>query len=784
MLKNYIKTALRSFRRNKSSFLINVLGLSIGMACSILILLWVQDEWNHDTFHQDIDRIYQVMENQHYGGGSIFTVTSTPGILAPALVEEIPEIEQAVTYTYNENLLFTVGDKSLKENGIYARKDFFKVFSFDLKVGDEDQVLSKPQSAVISKSLAKKYFDEENPVGKSIEINKDEIYTVTGVFNDIAGNSSLRFDYVFPFEDWLKRNQWATQWGNNGPRTVVKLVEGSDERAVESKIKDFIKERNEGSIVELFLQPYSETYLYANFKDGKQAGGRIEYVRLFSVIAFFILLIACINFMNLSTARSTNRAKEVGIRKSVGAGRGSLVGQYLGESILISFASLVFALLLVYASLPLFNDLTDKSVYINFSEPSLLFVFAGIALVTGLIAGSYPALYLSSFEAVKVLKGTIKSSMGEVFARKGLVVFQFTLSIVLIIATLVIYNQIHFVKNKNLGYKIDNLVLFSIEGEIKDNWSTFRQELERYPEVINISSSSTIFMGRNSNTGDVEWPGKESDKDVLFEMVHTDYDLLETMGISLLEGRSFSREFGADTARVIINEAAARVMEMEQPVGQYINFWGEDWEIIGMAENFHFQSMRNQIEPLIFMLNPQYTGAGFARIESDKIQQTLGEIETLYQTFNPGFPFNYRFMDQRYEQLYRSEVRIGELSKYFAIFAIVISCLGLFGLSAFTAEKRTREIGIRKVLGATVAGLVLLLSREFTRLVLVSMVLAVPIAWWLMNQWLSNYAYRTELSWWLFGMAGITALLVAWITVSWQSVKAAMMNPVKSLRTE
>jgi predicted permease len=784
MLTNYIKTAFRNFRRNKGSFFINVVGLAIGMACSILILLWVMDELSVNRFHTNIDRIYSVMEHQYYSDG-VNSISNTPGILAPALKEEIPEVEHAITTTWNQDHLFTVGEKSFKENGIYAREEFFQIFSFNLLNGVSSQVLEKPQSVVINESLAKKYFSTaDDAMGEAIVINQDESYTVTGVFEDTPDNSTLQFDYVFPFKDWLVRNEWATEWGNNGPYTYVTLHNGASEEAVESKILDFIKERHEETDTQLFLHPFADVYLYSRFENKEVIGGRIDYVRLFSVVAFFILLIACINFMNLSTARSTKRAKEVGIRKSIGASRGSLIGQYLGESILISFCALFLAVLLVEGFLPVFNDLTEKSIAIDYGNLEMTSAFLGISLLTGLIAGSYPALYLSSFEAVKTLKGTIKSSFGEAFVRKGLVVFQFSLSIILIISTILIYNQIQYVQNKNLGYKIENLIRLPIEGNLDEQWDVFRQQLEQNPDVISVSRASTSFLGRNSNTGDVHWSGKDPEEHLLFEMVRVDYDLMETMNMKLAAGRNFSREFGADTSRIVVNERALEVMGMENGIGQILDIWDDKWEIIGVVEDFHFQQLHYNIEPLIFMLEPEFTWVSFIRVRSDNMTKTLADIESVYKKINPEYPFDYEFMDQQYASMYRSETRIGELAKYAAVLAIIICCLGLFGLSAFTAEQRTKEIGIRKVLGASVQNLVLMLSKDFTKPVLIAIGISVPVSWYLMSNWLSDYAYRIDIGWSVFVLGSGVALLVAWLTVSWQSVKAATMNPTKSLKTE
>ncbi|WP_428235288.1 ABC transporter permease [Gracilimonas sp.] len=783
MFKNYLKTAFRSFKRHKSSFLINVIGLSIGMACSILILLWVLNELNYDRFHIDADRMYQVMEHQSYSG-DIMTTHSTPGILAPSLKEEVPEFEYVATYTWNIEYLFTKDDKSLKENGLYARPDFFYILDVNILHGNRDELINSPKSVAISKELAEKYFNTQNPVGESITINGTEVHTITGVFEKLPENSSFQFDYVLPFEDWLQNNEWATRWGNNGPRTIAKLYPGVDIAALNSKIKDFIKQKDDDdSNVNLFVFPFADLYLYGQFEDGVQTGGRIDYVRLFTIVAIFILLIACINFMNLSTAKATKRAKEVGIRKSIGASQGSLIGQFIGESMIITFFSLLVSVFLVELSLPVFNDLTDKAIDVSYSDPMLLLIFLGTALVTGFVAGSYPAFYLSSFEAVKTLKGNLKISGSEAFARKGLVVFQFSLSVILIISTIVVYQQIQFTQTKNLGYKKENLITFPVEGDVYNNWDTFKAQVKDIPGVVNASRSSSSFMGRNSNTSGLEWPGKLPDTHILFENVSADYGLIETMGFELLAGRSHSEEFGADTARILINETAAKVMDLENPVGQVIQLWEEDTEIIGLVKDFHFQNLRYEVEPLFFRLT-DFGWAAYVRVESDNIRETLAQIEDKYKEFNPTYPFAYEFMDEQYAALYRGEQRIGDLAKYFSIFAIIISCLGLFGLSAFTAEQRAKEIGVRKVLGASVQNLVLHLTKDFTKLVLIAIAIAIPVSWWMMDKWLSDFAYNPGLNWWIFAASGFLAVVIAWLTVSWQSIKAALVNPVQSLKSE
>jgi ABC-type antimicrobial peptide transport system permease subunit len=502
------------------------------------------------------------------------------------------------------------------------------------------------------------------------------------------------------------------------------------------------------------------------------------------VIALFVLMIACINFMNLSTARASRRAKEVGIRKCVGAGRRELVLQHIGESMVIAFLALLISLLLVELFVPIFNHLTQKKVVVDYADPTLLLLFWGVALFTGVVAGSYPAFYLSAFQPVDILKQSLKSSVGELFVRKGLVVFQFSLSAILIVATIIIYNQIQYVLNKNLGYKKENLIYFALEGEVKNQWETFRHEMLQHPKVTGVSRSNHVFLGRSTNTGGVSWPGKPADTEVLFESILVDYDLIETFGFEIAAGRSFSREYGADSSRVMVNQAAVRVMGLENPIGQNMNFWGQNWEIIGVLEDFNYDHLRYNVEPLFMILRRDYTRFGVVRLQSDEINKTIQDVEAIFEKFNPAYPFVYSFWDQQYAALYWNEMQTGALAKYFSLFAIIISCLGLLGLAAFTAEQRTKEIGIRKVLGATVTGLILLLSKDLVKLVWIALIIAVPVSWWLLNDWLNNFAYRTEITWWVFAMAGGLIFMIAVITVSIQALKAALANPVEALRYE
>jgi predicted permease len=786
MFKHALILAFRNYLRHKSSFFINLIGLSTGLACAMLIFLWVNDEVQMDKFHTKDQRLFQVMEHQQYAEG-IMTTVSTPGLLAETLKEEIPEIEQAATITWLGNYTLSVGEKNIQAEGYHAGVDFFDIFSFNLIAGQPHQVLQDLNSIVLSKSMAENLFGNVNAaVGESIEVDHDEVLMVSGIFEDVPKHSSLQFDFIHSFQKYKNRpeNSWLRSWGSNGPRTLATLVEGAEAAAVSKKIAGFIKERNEESNVELFLKPFSERYLYGRYENGQMAGGRIEYVRLFSVIAIFILLIACINFMNLSTARASRRAKEVGVKKTVGADKGALIGQYLSESTLLALFAMIVAVILVQVFLPSFNIITEKDIALSLS-PKMIGVLLGITMLTGILAGSYPALYLSSFKPVSVLKGEIRTSLGELWARRGLVVFQFTLSVVLIVAVLVVYQQIQYVQNKNLGYDKDNLIHFEIVGNLEDQLETFLAEAKQIPGVDNISTIGHGLVGRQNNTSGLEWEGKDPENRVLFEHVRAGYDLLNTIGVELIEGRTFSKEYAADTAKLIFNEKAVEIMGMTDPIGQKIRLWDEyDMEIIGVVKDFHFQSLHEGMNPLFFRLVPDGTWLVMAKLEAGREKEAIDQLQKYYETFNPGFAFDYDFVDQQYAQQYEAENRVAVLSRYFAGFAILISCLGLFGLAAFTADRKKKEIGIRKVLGASVMNIVSLLTHDFTRLVLVSVLIGLPVAYWFSHNWLDRFAYRIDLNLWYFVIAGLAVLLISWITVGSQAFRSATVNPRECLRDE
>ncbi len=783
MLRHILLLTFRNFRKQKQSFIINIVGLATGLTCALLILLWVQDELKVDQFHEKDERLFQVMEHQQYAE-EIMTTTSTPGILAENMAEEFAEVEYAATTTWANPNTLSVEDHNIKAEGFYVGPDFFNIFSYSLVAGHPDQVLKDKSTIVLSRSLAKKLFklSPEEVLGKVVEFQHEKSFIVSGVFEDIPVNSRYQFEYVLSFEKFKDDNDWVLEWGNNGPSTFITLHEQTDPILFSKKIADYVKGKNEDSHVTLFVESYSDRYLHGRYENGIRSGGRIEYVRLFSLVAIFILIIACINFMNLSTARASLRAKEIGIKKAIGARRKSIVSQYLSESILISFLSIVIAMGMVYLFLPTFNEITDKQIVIPFSL-SFIASLLGIAVITGILAGSYPAIYLSGFTPVKVFKGEIKGSLWELWARRGLVVFQFTLSIILIVSVFVIYKQVQFVQHKNLGYDKDQVITFPIEGKLEENLTPFLSQLKQLPGVVNASSIGHTLMGRNNNTSGLNWPGKDPQARILFENVRVNHELIETLGIPIKSGRSFSRDYSTDTTKIIFNETAIKVMGLEEPIGQTIRLWDEyDMEIVGVIKDFHFQSLHENVNPLFMRLTPDETWNVMARIVATQQKETITQIQSAYQQFNPGFTFDFTFMDEEYARLYQAEQRVSALSKYFAAMAILISCLGLFGLAVFTTERRMKEIGIRKILGSSSFNIISLLTNDFSKMVVMAILIAIPISYFLIRNWLERFAYKIELSIWIFLLAALASLIIAWLTVSIQAFKAANVHPASCLR--
>ena len=785
MLRNYLKTSVRNLVRHKGYAFINIFGLTIGLATSIFIFLWVIDEMSFDQFHDNGDRIYRVMSNWTDSNGKVETGVALPLRFGEALQSEVPEIEYTLRTTWDKSLLFKYGDKSLTEQGIYADSTIFKLFTFPLIKGDINNPLPDMNALAISEKLAKKYFGDEDPIGKVFRIAHQYDMKVTAVFADVPKNSSITFDFIIPYELWRKENTWAEHWGNGSTRIFASLKPGADLLLVNNKIKGLIKKNCDYCHIDPFLFPFEKLYLREEFADGKNAGGRIDYVISLSVVAMIILIIACINFMNLATARSATRSREVGVRKVIGAHRTGLMVQFISESVLLSIMSLVFALAIVQLLLPFFNAVTDKDIALDLSNT---YFSSGLLLITlfcGLLAGSYPAFFLSSFKPAVVLKGNAQSSLWGGGLRKALVIVQFTVSVILIIGSIVVYSQINYIRNKHLGLDKENMIVLDQWEGVAKNRSVFRADLLQFPQIKNVGVAGDNPFSVENNTTDPVWPGKPEGTEIGFKVISCDQNFIPTMGMTFLQGRNFGDLYKQDSANYIINEEAMVAMGLttENVIGTPLQMWNGKGKIIGLLKDFHNGNLRESIEPLIMVYTPENTWRVFIKIQGDP-REAIARIEQTVKKYDPDYPFSYSFLSDDYNRQYQNEEVMGKLSLSFTVVAILISCLGLFGLALFTSERRTKELGIRKVLGASVPSLLILLCSDFAKLILVALLIACPIAWYMTREYLSAYAYHAPLDTSIFILTAVGMLLLAMLTVSYQSIKAAIGNPVNSLRNE
>ena len=790
MLRHHLVVMFRKVKRLKGTFLINIVGLSTGLASFLLIYLWVNFEWNFDKFHENGENTYQVMERHELSNG-VSVKTTTAGLAAQTLREEYPEVEYAVSVTssswFPKFILEKQGDQKFKAVGQFVGPDFFKVFSFGFFQGDINTALIGKNNIVMSESLAVKMFGTtDHVVGKTIDMQlpplKSRQVLITGLFKDVPDNSSENFDFVLPMEFFIELSPAVLDWGNDGTNAYVTLKAGTDVEDFNRKVKNLISTKSDDANRTTFLRNYAEGYLYGKYENGKKAGGRIEYVKLFSAVALFIILIACTNFMNLSTARASDRAKEVGVKKSLGARRDILTVQFLGESVLLAFLALFIAIFLVSMILPYFNEIMGRQLRFSFSAEEIM-VLLGVTLLTGLLSGIYPALHLSGLQTSAVLKGKVQSSQWVLAMRQGLVVFQFVLSIIFIVAILVVYSQVQYINNKDLGYEGEGVVYFEKEGRLNQDINSFLLEVRQIPGVINASSMWGSLTGGYSTTGNVQWEGKRSSDDVGFEVMGVDYDLIETLQLKIKTGKFFSREFGADNSKVIFNEKAIEIMGLEDPLGKTVRVEGSPLEIIGVVEDFHFQSLHESIKPVLMRLQPERNSLVMIKVTPGNEKKVIASLDGLYKNWNPGYPLEVRFLDEEYQKLYTAENQLGVLVRYFAGLAIIISCLGLYGLTRFNVERRSKEIGVRKVLGANSLNIARLLSKDFQNLLLISAVLAIPISYFLAQNWLQNFTYAIKLGWWHFLLAIGLTIVVTLLAISLQLVKAANINPVESLRS-
>lgn len=791
MLKNYLSVALRNIFRNKLFSLINILGLAFGMGSALLIFLWVNDELRVNQFHERVDRIYSVMENQQYSGGKIFTFSSTPGPMAPFIKEKYPEIEKASRFTWQVNELFQVGDKSFYEEGRYAEQDFLDMFSFSLLSGDIGTALKDKNSVVISQAMAEKFFGKEDAVGKVLLMQTKHSFTVTGVLKPLPKNSSLQFQYLLPFQFfWDENKRWLDQWDNNNIRTYVMLQRGANVEKFGKKFKHEVKEHVEKTNVELFVYPFRETYLYGNFENGKQSGGRIEYVRIFFIVALFVLVIACINFMNLATAQASKRAKEVGLRKVIGAVPGQLFRQFMGESFLTVLLSAAVAIGLVLIILPGFNELTGKQLGLFLLDVRIVLIFLSVVIFTSFLAGSYPALFISEYKPVEVLKGQLKSGGAAAFFRKSLVVIQFALSIFLIISTIVVYRQMDYMENKDIGFVRENVFYVWMQGDMGSKFETVRTQLLADPSIESVSATSQLPIDIGNSTSGVAWEGKAPEEKILFTNLNVDYDFVQMMKMEMAEGRPFDRTQISDTANYIVNETAASKFGFKNGTAdQDLTMWDRKGKIVGVVKDFNFGSLHSPIEPLILRMPRSQSvinqfGCLLVRAKEQRTEQALKATEQVWKQYAAGYPYKYAFLNQDWENFYKAEGQRGKIFNALAALSIFISCLGLFGLSAFSAERRTKELGIRKVLGASVAGLVGLMGKEFALLVLIAAIIGCPLGWYVMNAWLSNYAFHVDVGWISLLVASLACMAVSLITVAYHSLKVSAANPAHSLRYE
>jgi len=786
MIRNFFTLALRNLRNNRLSSFLNIAGLAIGLAGGILVMLWVADEFRYNKFHTNLPNIHLILQNQTQGGVT-YTFEAMPGPLAASLRNEIPEIKRAFRFSWPGQQLLTVGDKSTYERGFYSEPDFFNVLTFPVVKGDPVAALLDAGSVVITERTAKKFFGDEDPIGKILRHNNQRDLKVAAVVRDVPPGSTLRFDVLLPFRIYEQMNtDWIDTWDNNSMPTWVELQPGADLAALNAKLENYIQGKQENTAAHIFAYPLDRWRLWGNFEEGKQNGGRIDLVTMLGVIGVFVLLIACINFMNLATARSERRAREVGVRKVVGAQRSLIIGQFLSEALVMTFLALILGVVLVKAVLPAFNRFFDKELVFDFSNWQLWSAVLGLGLITGLLAGSYPAVFLSRFQPARVLRGGfIAGGKGGSLLRRGLVTFQFVISIFLIISTIVIFRQIEYVQNRPLGYESENLIEIPARGDMTQKFEVLRNEWEEIPGVKSVSAGSDDLIQFGSNTSGIQWPGKTDDQDFLITVTRVQYDWTKTAGLKISEGRDFSPEYGSDTLACLLNRSAVKRMGLKEPVVGNTVQYDTTRTVIGVIEDFVYNDPFSAPAPMLIALDRGAMHHFFVRFENNENwRPTLARIEQAVKKHNPAYPFEFRFTKEEYQKSFDEMRAVGQLGNVFGGLAIFISCLGLFGLSAFVAERRTKEIGVRKVLGATMANIWFTLSKDFLKPVLVAFVLASPLALWAMQKLLLRFEYRIGLSWWIFAAAGAAAVAIALITVSYQGIKAALSNPVRSLRSE
>lgn len=782
MIKNYFKIAWRNLFRNRLVSLINIGGLGIGLAVAFIIMAWVSDEVSYNRFHKHLPHIHAVMGNI-WQGGEVFTTASVPGPLAASLRNEIPEVNYAARVSYSSQQMISYQDKAISEEGIYAEADYFRIMTFPAIAGDPLAALAESNAIVITESTAKKLFGNENPIGKIVTHNGRQSVAVGAVIADISSNSSYKFNVVLPFSLFEKDNSPAiSSWNSNFMLTWVQLNAGVNMEQLNTKLTELIRDKTGSKTSELFAYPLADLAMHGKFKNGKPAGGRMEMLVMMGALGLFVLVIACANFMNLSTARSERRAKEVGVRKAVGARRKDLIIQFLSESFLITFLALIAAVIASKSLLPVFNDYAGKNASLDFSNWKIPAVLLATALLASLISGLYPAFFLSRFRPVKVLKGFVTAARGGSLLRKGLVTFQFVISSFLIVFTLVIHRQVQYGQQLPVGYNQEYLIDIPARGDMADKFDLFRSILVQKPGIQAVSASSDNMVGINGASNGFQWPGKAADQDFPIFMTHVHYDWAKTTGVRMVDGRDFSREYGNDTLACILNEAAVKRMELKEPVvGTLVG----NHEVIGVAADFVYNDVFGSPAPLIVFLGTEKMNHFFVRLDKQAdMRQGLAAIEDAFKQVGPDYPFEYRLTEEVYGHKFTGIRSGGQFSSLVGVLAILISCMGLFALSMFIAERRTKEIGIRKVLGASALRIWLSLSKDFLKPVFLAFMITIPLALFVMQKVLASMEHHITLSWWIFGMAGLIVILLALVIVSFQAIKAALANPVEALRDE
>ncbi len=782
-----ISYAIRHIRRFREYSLLNVIGLALGMASAILILLWIEHEVRTDKFHLHGNDIYLMHKMLKNSVGQTSIDIAMTGPFAPVIEKEIPEVIAAVRVTWKNELLFRLGDKMYYEEGHYADSAFFKVFSFPFVAGDSAKALNDPNSVVISETLAEKYFGKENAIGKTIHIRdeKEELFTVTGVFEDPPVYSSLTFDFILPYSKYYEYNQEFIHWDNFSMMTYLHVQPNTPRALLDQKLNAVYKIHGSWKLPSFFVQPFEEVHLYGDYEESKDnPSGLILYVKIFSLVALFIIFLAGMNYTNLATAIATKRGREVGVKKVFGSGRSNIFRQFTLEAVVLTFFAFLLSIFIVELVLPYFNKLIDVDLVLSLQNPHTLLIAFMVPVITGVLSGIFPAFYMSAFKPITILKNIYKQNRGLPRLRQSLVVFQFIITIAFIISSLLIFKQIKYIQNKTLGLNEENVVFFPQSLHIMKHRETFKQELEKQPGIISVTYTSNSPLEITSNTYGTSWRGKNPEDNVPVPLINVDYDFCRTFDIDIIAGRDFSKQFASDTNSVLINKIYAQIMGMEDPVGEVLNYWGRKASIIGIVKDFHIGSMHLPLQQLLIINRPSETWLTMVRIDGSIRKQAIQNLERTFRAFDESVPFEYQFIDEKYAENYESEKRLSRLALLFTILSIVISCLGLFGLALFTAEQRTKEIGIRKSIGAKTSQVMALLTKKFLGWVLISFGIASLIAYYAMHSWLEGFAYRTTINLWVFITTGAIAITIALITVSWQAYRAANRNPVESLRYE